>query len=98
MADENKEKGVDKDELKEYAVVQDENAGKEEKKGKRKLWKIISYILAGFALLLVFLFIFRDVVIENCVRHVGSLVVGTPVQIASFDSSLNGTVELKGDD
>jgi hypothetical protein len=96
MADENKEKGVDKDELKEYAVVQDENAGKEEKKGKRKLWKIISYILAGVALLLVLLFIFRDVVIENCVRHVGSLVVGTPVQIASFDSSLNGTVELKG--
>ena len=34
--------------------------------------------------------------IENSVRHIGSLVVGTPVQIASFNSSLKGSVEVKG--
>ena len=92
MADEK----MNNDELKEYAVVQNGNSEKEEKKSKRKLGKCISYIFAGLALLLVLLFLFRDVVIENSVRHIGSLVVGTPVRIASFNSSLKGSVEVKG--
>ena len=92
MADEK----MSNDELKEQVAAQNGNTEKEEKKSKRKLGKCISYIFAGLALLLVLLFLFRDIVIENSVRHIGSLVVGTPVQIASFNSSLKGSVEVKG--
>lgn len=84
-------------ELKEYKVVE-ENPPKDandSSKKKRKILKITGWILGGLAVLLALVLIFRDIVIENGIRHVGSMVTGTKVQIESFKTSLKGTVELK---
>ena len=74
-------------------------AGKEQSGGKkiksRKL-RIFLWCAAAVAVVLFAAFLFRDPLIEAGVRSVGSLVTGTKVEIASFNSSLAGTVEIKG--
>lgn len=62
---------------------------------KSRKWKIVGRIFAVVVILLVLGVVFRDFLIENSVRHVGTLVTGTRVKIDSFRSSFNGTVELK---
>lgn len=95
MEDENNK--VHSDELKEYKVIREtENSG--EKKAPaagKKIFKVAGCILAGVIVLLFAAVIFRDILIENSIRHIGSLVTGTEVKIDSFKTSFAGTVELK---
>ena len=69
-----------------------ENAKREK---KRKILRISACVIGGVLLVLILAFIFRDLLISCGVRHVGTLLTGTKVEIASFDSSLNGSVDLK---
>jgi hypothetical protein len=48
------------------------------------------------AVLLAVIVIFRDSIVETAVIRGGSAVVGTPVNIESFNTSLAGSVEIKG--
>ena len=95
MEDENNK--VHSDELKEYRVIREtENSG--EKKAPaagKKIFKVAGCILVGVIVLLFVAVIFRDILIENSIRHIGSLVTGTEVKIDSFKTSFAGTVELK---
>ncbi len=92
MAEEKNTAPVMEEEVKEYKVL-DETQNAPEKKGKAL--KIICRGLVIVAILLVLGVIFRDFLIENSVRHIGTLVTGTDVKIDSFKSSFNGSVELK---
>ena len=92
MAEEKNTAPVMEEEVKEYKVL-DETQKAPEKKGKAL--KIVCRVLVIVAILLVLGVIFRDFLIENSVRHIGTLVTGTEVKIDSFKSSFNGSVELK---
>ena len=94
--DELRQEAVKNEELKECKVAEEtaEN-GKQEKKKKSKVLKIVLWCAGILLALLVVSLVFRDVLIENGVRHIGSLVTGTTVQIDSFKSSFNGTIEIK---
>lgn len=94
MPDE-KPKGVPGDEeLKEFDVVSnDKKAGK--RAGAVKCLRITAWCCGILLALLLLLFLCRDFLIETGVRHIGTFVTGTEVRIASFKSSLNGSVELK---
>lgn len=94
MAD-NEKSNVDKEELKEYTLAPEENIPAP-KGAKRKIWRILGWCFVGLVAVLLLAFIFRDFIVEQSVRRVGSLVVGTKVEMASFTSSLKGSVELKG--
>ena len=65
-------------------------------KGPKKVWRILGWAFVGVVAVLLLAFIFRDFLIRQGVCRIGSLVVGTKVEMASFDTSLKGTVELKG--
>ena len=87
---------VQSEELKEYNVVKEESAGEKKAPSKRKkILKITGCVLGGLVILLVLAVIFRDVLIENSIRQIGTLVTGTEVKIDSFKTSFSGTVELK---
>ena len=59
--------------------------------------RILCWTLGVLAVLLVAALLLRDVLIEHAVRHIGSMATGTPVEIASFRSSLfSGRVEIAG--
>ena len=88
--DEKKTPDIDREALEEYALQP------KEKPAKGRKLRIFLWCLAGLLALLVAVFIFRDPLIEAGVRSVGSLVTGPRVEIASFKSTLAGTVELKG--
>jgi len=63
---------------------------------RRRIWKRIGIAAAVVAVLLLAALICRDILIEQGVRRLGTWLVGTPVEIESFDSSLAGTVEING--
>lgn len=96
MSEEKEKSAVVNDELKEYKVVEgsDDN-GKKSKSKLKKFFKVLAWIFGISVALLILLVIFRDLLIENGVRHIGTFVTGTEVKIASFKSSFNGSVELK---
>lgn len=77
--------------------VQEQVAAPECKKGGKckKILRVTGVVIGAVLCVLILLFLFRDPLIELGVRHIGSFVTGTEVTIASFDSSLKGTVELK---
>ena len=66
------------------------------KKKRRRIWKWVGIVAAVLVVLLTALLICRDPLIELGVRHVGTWLVGTPVEIESFSSTFAGTVEIKG--
>lgn len=69
----------------------------EEKRARRKrIWKRVGIVAGVIFLLLATALIFRDFLIEQGVRRVGTWLLGTPVNIESFSSSFAGTVEIKG--
>ena len=63
---------------------------------KKRVWKWVGIVAGVLFVLLAVLLICRDFLIEQGVRRVGTWLVGTPVGIESFSSSLSGTVEIKG--
>ena len=76
----------------------------ENKQRKLSLWRFLSrglfWIVTG-SILLVFalvavLFFIRDTVVVRTVTGVGSYLTGTAVMLESFQSSLAGTIELRG--
>ena len=108
MADEKNTAPVTEDEMKEYKVVEEPQS--EQKKTpnkawndfkpycgekKNKVWRIVGWVFGILLAVLILGLIFRDSIIENSVRHIGTLVTGTEVKIDSFRSSFKGTVELK---
>ena len=68
----------------------------EKKCTRKKVMRILGVSLAVLAAVLLLAFIFRDFLIRQSVRNIGTLVVGTKVEMASFSSSLGGKIELKG--
>ena len=88
-------KKVQSPELDEYEVVKEHDPAEKVLLKRKKILKTAGYILGGLILLLILAFLFRDVLIENSIRHIGSIVTGTEVKIDSFRTSLSGTVELK---
>ena len=96
----NGKKNVDPEELKEYSLVREEcnqtDKSPAKKSWKRKILRLTALFFAGIVVLLLMIFIFRDFLIEQNVRHIGSLIVGTKVEMDSFKSTLGGTIELKG--
>lgn len=70
---------------------------KKPRRGRRKLFKWLGIFLIGVVVLLVVALICRDVIVEQAVTRVGSLVTGTKVELDSFSSSLfGGSAELTG--
>lgn len=63
---------------------------------KKRILKGIGIAAAVVVVLLAAALICRDFLIEQGVRRVGTWLVGTPVELESFSSSLGGTVEIKG--
>lgn len=102
MSSEENKCNADNEELKEYKVAPGEEAAAEnsEPQGKeikkKKVWRIVGWCFAGLLAVLFLAFIFRDQIVTFSVRKIGSMVVGTKVELASFSTSLKGSVELKG--
>ena len=102
MSSEENKCNAGNEELKEYKVAPGEETvaensepqGKEIK--KKKVWRIVGWCFAGLLAVLFLAFIFRDQIVTFSVRKIGSMVVGTKVELASFSTSLKGSVELKG--
>ena len=63
---------------------------------KKRIWKRVGIVAGIIGVLLLAALICRDFLIEQGVRRVGTWLVGTPVGLDSFSSSLGGTVEIKG--
>ena len=88
--------GVQDDELKEYKVLDQPEDKPEKKKGKSsRILKIVLWCAGVLLALLVLFVVFRDFLIVNGVRHIGTMVTGTKVEMESFKSSFNGSVEIK---
>ena len=102
MSIEKNSSNVDNEEVKDYKVAPAEagaeNLSEEQPQGskKKKIWRIVGWCFAGLLAVLVLAFIFRDQIVTFSVRKIGSMVVGTKVELASFNTSLKGSVELKG--
>ena len=102
MSIEKNNSNVDNEEVKDYKVAPAEaaaeNLSEEQPQGskKKKIWRIVGWCFAGLLAVLVLAFIFRDQIVTFSVRKIGSMVVGTKVELASFNTSLKGSVELKG--
>lgn len=82
-------------EEKEYQVVEIAPGCSSKCCRAKKILKVTGLIFGVLFLLLLLAFLFRDLLIATGVRRIGSWVTGTEVRIASFDSSLKGSVELK---
>ncbi len=104
MADENKQQSVPETAAAAAAEAAPEKAAEPAGKGKKKKKGIFRRILkwifltVGILLLVVILalLLVRDLVIEHSVEQVGSLIVGTPINIGYINTSLiDGTLHLK---
>ena len=94
---------VPEEEKKESAVVAEpggsaeENGAQKPRRGRKKLFKWLGIFLIGVVVLLVVALICRDVIVEQAVTRIGSMVTGTKVELDSFSSSLfGGSAKLSG--
>lgn len=79
--------------MNEEIKVDSQKANEKKKFNWKKYLKITGITLV---VLLFFSVLFRDYVIEFSVENAGSMLLGVPVKMGSFNSSLtNGTVEIK---
>ena len=95
MSDETKQKGSEISESKKEDAAPESAEKASGKSRKKKIWKWIGIVAGVLVVLLAALVICRDPLIELAVRRGGTWLMGTPVEIGSFDSSLGGSVEIK---
>ena len=77
--------------------VAEESGAQKPHRGRKRLFKWLGIFLIGLVVLLVVALICRDVIVEQAVTRVGSLVTGTKVELDSFSSSLfGGSAEITG--
>lgn len=75
----------------------EENRAQKPRRGRKKLLKWLGIFLIGVVVLLVVALICRDVIVEQAVTRIGSMVTGTKVELDSFSSSLfGGSAKLSG--